>query len=186
MSLRFGGGWVLGMVLMELSWWQGPAQTLVYMNGVIDGRAPGLSAAQCIYTSVNVQPPTPGSLPPMPWPALPLCRELLVQWTTRDAGQPAARYGSSPDALAFTVPASSASYGAQDMCGPPASGAGFVDPGVLHTATLSGLRPGQQYWYQVGDLVRAQQPALCRCLLLGALLLCGVWREPSCTVVLCD
>lgn len=78
--------------------------------------------------------------------------ELLVQWTTRDAGQPAARYGSSPDALAFTVPASSASYGAQDMCGPPASGAGFVDPGVLHTATLSGLRPGQQYWYQVGDL----------------------------------
>lgn len=122
----------------------------------------------------------------LPCPALPLRRELLVQWATRDAGQPVARYGSSPDALAFTVPASSASYCAQDMCGPPASTAGFVDPGVLHTATLSGLRPGQQYWYQVGDLVRAQQPALCRCLLLGALLLCGVWREPSCAVVLCD
>lgn len=92
-----------------------------------------------------------------PASSLPLlmCRELLVQWTTRDAGQPVARYGSSPDALALTVPATTTSYGSQDMCGPPASTFGFVDPGMLHTATLSGLLPGQQYWYQVGDPVRA-------------------------------
>lgn len=87
-------------------------------------------------------------------PAHALRRELLVQWSSRDAGQPAARYGSSPDALRFQVPASSASYGPHDMCGPPASTFGFVDPGVLHTATLSGLEPGRRYWYQVGDQVR--------------------------------
>ena len=40
------------------------------------------------------------------------------------------------------------------MCGAPASTFGFVDPGVLHTASLSGLAPGREYWYQVGDQVR--------------------------------
>ncbi|KAL4458159.1 hypothetical protein ABPG75_013024 [Micractinium tetrahymenae] len=77
--------------------------------------------------------------------------DMLVQFTTHDAAQPVAQYGRAPRALAFTVPARTATYGAADMCGGPASGEGFLDPGWLHTALLTGLEPGQQYWYRVGD-----------------------------------
>lgn len=77
--------------------------------------------------------------------------EMLVQFTTRDAAQPVAQYGRAGGALEFTVPARSATYGASDMCGGPASGEGFLDPGMLHTALLTGLQPGERYRYRVGD-----------------------------------
>lgn len=78
---------------------------------------------------------------------------MLVQFTTRDAAQPVAQYGRAGGALEFTVPARSATYGASDMCGGPASGEGFLDPGMLHTALLTGLQPGERYRYRVGDAV---------------------------------
>ncbi|KAL4435011.1 hypothetical protein ABPG77_003836 [Micractinium sp. CCAP 211/92] len=77
--------------------------------------------------------------------------EMLVQFTTRDAAHPVAQYGRAQGALEFVVPARTATYGAADMCGGPASGEGFLDPGLLHTALLTGLEPGQLYWYRVGD-----------------------------------
>lgn len=76
-----------------------------------------------------------------------------MQFTTRDAAHPVAQYGRAQGALEFTVPARTATYGASDMCGGPASGEGFLDPGMLHTALLTGLEPGQLYWYRVGDAV---------------------------------
>lgn len=74
-----------------------------------------------------------------------------MQWTTRDAGRPLVRYGRSPAALDFAAPAASATYTAADMCGEPATTYGFLPPGQLHTAVLSGLEPGAAYAYQVGD-----------------------------------
>lgn len=39
----------------------------------------------------------------------------------------------------------SRTYGRDDMCGAPASTNGFHDPGLLHSAVLKGLTPGQPY-----------------------------------------
>ena len=80
-------------------------------------------------------------------------RQLLVQFTTRDAQQPVAKYGRKPGAPEYLVPAATATYGRADMCGAPATTLGFLDPGLLHTAALSGLEPGQRYYYSVGDAV---------------------------------
>ena len=34
--------------------------------------------------------------------------------------------------------ATSSSYGKEDMCGPPATTVGFIDPGQIHTVVLRG------------------------------------------------
>lgn len=39
------------------------------------------------------------------------------------------------------------------MCGAPANSVGWVDPGVMHVAKLTGLTPGQMYYYRFGDEV---------------------------------
>lgn len=87
---------------------------------------------------------------------------MLVQFTTRNAAQPVAQYGGARGALAFMVPARTATYTADDMCGGPATGEGFLDPGMLHTALLTGLEPGERYWYRVGDAVSWRGGRACR------------------------
>ncbi len=39
------------------------------------------------------------------------------------------------------------------MCGPPASEDGWVEPGTLHVATLTGLKPDTVYFYQYGQVL---------------------------------
>lgn len=45
----------------------------------------------------------------------------------------------------------------QDMCGGPAAGEGWLDPGSLHRAVLSGLQPDTEYFYTYGSEVRICQ-----------------------------
>jgi len=48
----------------------------------------------------------------------------------------------------------SETYGAEDMCGPPAnvtSARGYQFPGYFHTVELTGLKPGALYRYRVGQ-----------------------------------
>lgn len=74
-----------------------------------------------------------------------------MQFTTRDCSRPVAWYGSSKSALDYSAPATTATYTRADVCpDSPAATLGWLDPGLLHTATLSGLQPGQRYFYQVG------------------------------------
>ena len=42
----------------------------------------------------------------------------------------------------------------QELCGPPATTDGWMDPGLLHAAVLTGLHPGTRYYYIYGDPVR--------------------------------
>lgn len=78
-------------------------------------------------------------------------RDMLVQWTTRDMGQPYARFGLRPDNLMFASPATTERYGRRDMCGAPASAEGWLDPGHLHTSVMAGLTPNTRYYYVVAD-----------------------------------
>ncbi len=56
----------------------------------------------------------------------------------------------------MTVPdwfPNSSSLVLQDMCGGPAAGEGWLDPGSLHRAVLTGLAPDTEYFYIFGDEV---------------------------------
>lgn len=78
---------------------------------------------------------------------------MVVQWTTADKGTPVVMYGTSANALTSTVQALTKTYTASDFCGEPANTTGFVDPGMLHYATLSNLSYSTRYFYQYGDKV---------------------------------
>jgi len=83
---------------------------------------------------------------------------VRVQWTTAHSASPAVRFvrdGGVRDgggADWSESPAEDDTYGRGDMCpGDDATSRGFLDPGVLHTATMAGLEPGAVYRYRVGD-----------------------------------
>ena len=77
-----------------------------------------------------------------------------MQWSSRDAPHPEVRWGAAADRLNRTAAADSSSYDADDMCGPPATTAGWLEPGLLHRALLTDLQPDTEYWYKYGDEVR--------------------------------
>lgn len=85
----------------------------------------------------------------------------MVQWVTKNSSNPTVKWGTSPGAYNHSAAAVSSTYSRQELCGPPANDAGFVDPGLFHAALVEGLTPGQRYYYVVGDEVRgkAQQTA---------------------------
>lgn len=75
-----------------------------------------------------------------------------MQWTTRDVGSPVVTYGTEPGRHIFAAPATTDTYTRGQMCGAPANREGWMDPGSIHTAAMTGLLPGQRYYYSVGDL----------------------------------
>uniref|UniRef100_A0A1X7U7G6 Purple acid phosphatase n=1 Tax=Amphimedon queenslandica TaxID=400682 RepID=A0A1X7U7G6_AMPQE len=76
---------------------------------------------------------------------------LLLTWNTRDSKEPKVKFWQNTTTNIRTQAATSNKYTSKDMCGPPATTVGYIDPGMLHTAKLSGLTPGQEYNYQFGD-----------------------------------
>ena len=82
-----------------------------------------------------------------------LNRTMIAQWTTRDAGRPVVRWGRESGRLAQENGGSFSTYTRLQMCGAPANSTGWVDPGWLNYAALTGLQPGTRYYYAVGDPV---------------------------------
>lgn len=77
---------------------------------------------------------------------------MLVTWTSAvTTGSPRVVVTPAGGGAQATFPATSVTYGAADMCGEPATGIGFRDPGAQHTAVMTGLVPGDSYSYSVGD-----------------------------------
>ena len=66
------------------------------------------------------------------------------------------RWGTEPGRYTHAAPAHTATYTRQELCGPPANDAGWVEPGMLHAAVIGGLEPRRRYYYVYGDEVRAQ------------------------------
>ena len=56
------------------------------------------------------------------------CRQVVVQWTTRDAGTPVVQVGTASGAYTITVAALSATYTRAQMAGEPANTVGYFDP----------------------------------------------------------
>lgn len=78
--------------------------------------------------------------------------QIIVQWTTRDAGSPTVQFGTTKGGpYPSTVAGTSVTYNASTMCGEPANSTGYVDPGSLHRATLTSLKPSTRYYYVYGD-----------------------------------
>ena len=75
-----------------------------------------------------------------------------MQWTTRDAGSPEARFSTNAKALARKAMGTSKTYGIKDLCGVPATTDGWVDPGHLHEALMTGLKPNTRYYYKYGQV----------------------------------
>eukprot|EP00775_Hariotina_reticulata_P004167 gene4166-4415_t len=63
--------------------------------------------------------------------------QMLVQWVTRDSKQPVVKWGQAPGSYSKTTPATSSdSYTRQEMCGPPATTIGFINPGLFHSGGI--------------------------------------------------
>ena len=82
------------------------------------------------------------------------CRTVIAQWTTRDWGHPIVQWGTEPGGpLERQTNGSFTTYTKLQMCGAPANGSGWVDPGYLNFAAMTGLLPSTRYFYSVGDPV---------------------------------
>ena len=56
------------------------------------------------------------------------CRQVVVQWTTRDVGSPVAQVGTASGAYTQTAVAVTNTYPRSEMVGPPANSFGYFDP----------------------------------------------------------
>ncbi|CAD7698428.1 unnamed protein product, partial [Ostreobium quekettii] len=79
--------------------------------------------------------------------------EMLVQWVTKDQGSPVVKWGLSSGDHKFQASAKTTTYTRNDMCGGHAATVGWIDPGLFHTAVMTGLEPGRRYYYTYGDEV---------------------------------
>ena len=85
---------------------------------------------------------------------------MRVAWTARDSGpDPAVQWSLRAEAWeqgaessntdVTTVRAQGSTFNASTLCGPPANGQGWRDPGTLLTATIVGLPPrGGRVWFR--------------------------------------
>lgn len=90
---------------------------------------------------------------------VPACREVLVQWITRDMGEPTVQWGLRPGNYSQEEVGTYSTYGRSDMCGAPANTTGYLFPGIMNNALMAGLPPSTRIWYRVGDPVSPNYPS---------------------------
>lgn len=79
------------------------------------------------------------------------CSEMLIQWVTKDSTAPKVRWGPTPGDYVASAAGTSITYSREDLCGGPAAAEGWMEPGLLHRATMTNLEPGRRYYYIYGD-----------------------------------
>ena len=120
--------------------------------GVLKANTPVITnAAPNSPTGVKVVPETDAT-------------KMSVQWQTKNASQPQVVFGTSPAALSTSASANTTTYTKADIISAATQGMltaatsqmtsvlkGWNDPGSIHKAMLTGLRPNTTYYYQVVD-----------------------------------
>lgn len=61
-----------------------------------------------------------------------------LTWNTKDSKEPKVKFWQNLTTYIRIEAATSLKYTSKDMCGPPATTVGYIDPGMIHTAKLSG------------------------------------------------
>eukprot|EP01119_Soliformovum_irregulare_P023845 TRINITY_DN841_c0_g2_i1.p1 TRINITY_DN841_c0_g2~~TRINITY_DN841_c0_g2_i1.p1 ORF type:complete len:310 (-),score=64.30 TRINITY_DN841_c0_g2_i1:36-965(-) len=61
------------------------------------------------------------------------------------------KWGTSSKSYSHMALANTSTYTVDQMCGSPAKDIGWISPGPLHTALMTGLSPGQRYFYVYGN-----------------------------------
>jgi len=74
-----------------------------------------------------------------------------VQWTTLNRTHAGVRWRLEGEGYRRSALSEVQTYTREEMCGEPASGVGWADPGLLHWAVMDDLKPGERYMYCVGD-----------------------------------
>lgn len=106
---------------------------------VVEGQSP------IIKTAIASQP-TQGHL------ALDFAGRYVVQWISGSHDQQLVQWGLSPKALVNAAISSAVTYHVSQMCGTPANGTGWLDPGWLHHAVIPSIPgPGSRVWYRFGS-----------------------------------
>jgi len=78
--------------------------------------------------------------------------QMRVMWISGNGDAPTVWYGSAKNKLDFKASATTKTYKREDMCAFPATSVfAFVDPGLIHDALLTGLKPGLRYYYRFGS-----------------------------------
>jgi hypothetical protein len=81
--------------------------------------------------------------------------EMRVMWSSAVSNlNPRVEWwqaGTEIPAAFPTAAANTSTYTAADMCNAPAITIGYRDIGIINTAIMTGLQPGVQYMYRVGD-----------------------------------
>eukprot|EP00474_Spongospora_subterranea_P010166 CRZ10624.1 hypothetical protein [Spongospora subterranea] len=75
---------------------------------------------------------------------------VRISWSSLDTDSPMVRYRIG--LKQFTSNATTTTYRQDEMCGPPASGYGWREPGRIHHAVLDGLEPSMPFQYQFGSV----------------------------------
>ncbi|KAL4140320.1 hypothetical protein PRNP1_014605 [Phytophthora ramorum] len=78
---------------------------------------------------------------------------MAIMFNSGSNIKPVVKYGESPQNLDSQATGTSTTYGAGDMCHPPATTLGqrsFRDPGFMHTVIMTDLKPDTYYYYQYG------------------------------------
>lgn len=85
---------------------------------------------------------------------------MMIQWTTRHSDNPTVRWGPASGNYTHSAPAATHTYRRDEMRGAPANSTGWLDPGALHRAVMTGLKSGATVFYTFGDEVGCYQRAL--------------------------
>ena len=79
---------------------------------------------------------------------------MRLTWVTRDAEHPTVYWGTqSGGPYTNKAAAQTSTYTRAELCGPPANTTGYREPGLIHSAIMYSLAPGEIYYYIYGDEV---------------------------------